>query len=85
MQSRENRYHIGDAMVTSTQPRNQLENGKSQDDKMSTIVWKEYKAKRRKENKERKKSSNSRRGKDCEIGSRWQRRLGKREESYSRP
>ena len=85
MQSRENRYHIGDAMVTSTQPRNQLENGKSQDDKMSTIVWKEYKAKRRKENKERKKSSNSRRGKDCEIGSRWQRRLEKRGGSCSGP
>ena len=70
MQSRENRCHIGDAMVTSIQPRNQLENGKSQDDEIPTIVWKEYKAKKRKENKERKKSSNSRRGKDCEIGSR---------------
>jgi len=47
-----------------------LGNGKSQDDEMPTIVWKEYKAKRRKENKERKESSDSRRGKDCEIGSR---------------
>jgi len=33
-------------------------------------VWKEYKAERRKESKEREKSSNPKRGKDCEIGSR---------------
>jgi len=57
-------------MVASTQPQNQLGNRRSQDDKMPTIVWKEYKAKRRKEDKEREKNSNSRRGKDCEIGSR---------------
>jgi len=35
---------------------------------MPTTVWKEYKAKEKKESKEKKKSSNSRRRKDCKIG-----------------
>ena len=51
---------------------------------MPTIVQKKYKAKRRKENKEREKSSDSKREKDCEIDSKQQRRLGKRGGSYSR-
>jgi len=35
-----------------------------------TTVWKKYKAKRRKKDEEREKSSNSKKGKDCKIDSR---------------
>jgi len=52
------------------QSRDKLGDRRSENDKISTIIWKEYKAKRKKEDKERKKDSDSRRGKDCEIGSR---------------
>jgi len=38
MQSGENKCHIGDIIVVNIQPRNQLENRRNQDDKMSTIV-----------------------------------------------
>ena len=55
-------------MVTSIQPRDKLENRRSQDNEMPTTVWKEYKAKEKKGSKEKKKSSNSRRRKDCKIG-----------------
>jgi len=37
---------------------------------MPTIVWKEYKVERRKESKEKEKSSNPRREKDCKIDGR---------------
>jgi len=37
---------------------------------MSTTVWKEYKVKRRKGNKEREESSDSRRRKVCKMGNR---------------
>jgi len=42
----------------------------SKNDKVPTTVWEEYKSERRKERKEREENSDSRRGKDCEIGSR---------------
>jgi len=70
MQSGEDKCYIGDAMVTSIQSRDKLGNRRSLDNKMPTTVWKEYKAKRRKESKERKESSNSRRRKDCKMDNR---------------
>jgi len=45
------------------QSRDKLGDRRSENDKIPTIVWKKYKAKR-------KKDSGSRRGKDCEIDSR---------------
>jgi len=65
-----NRHYIGNTIVTSTQPRNQLGNKRSQDDKIPTIMWKKYKVQRRAESKKRKKSSNIKREKDSEIGNR---------------
>jgi len=56
-----NRHYIGNTIVTSTQPRNQLGNKRSQDNKMPTIMWKKYKVKRKAESKKRKKSSNIKR------------------------
>ena len=38
-------------MVISIQPRDKLENRRSQNDEMPTTIWKEYKAKRKKERK----------------------------------
>ena len=46
-----------------------MEDWRSQDDEVSTTVWKEYKAKGEKDEKESKKSSNIERRKDREIGS----------------
>ena len=43
---------------------------RSQDNKMPTIMWKKYKVKRKAESKKRKKSSNIKREKDSEIGNR---------------
>jgi len=57
-------------MVISIQPRDKLEDQRSQDDKVPTIVWKEYKAKGGEDEKESKKSSDIGRRKDHEIGSR---------------
>jgi len=59
---------ILDAMVTSPQPRNQLGNRGGQDDKMSSIMWKEHKIGKETESKERKKGSHTRRRKDGEMG-----------------
>ena len=70
MQSRKNRYYIGNAMVASTQPGDKLEDWGSQDNEVPTIVWKEYKAKGGEGEKESKKSSNIGRREDREIGSR---------------
>jgi len=56
-------------MVVSTQPRDKLGDRRSQDNKVPTIVWKEYKAKGGKGEKESKKSSNIGRREDHEIGS----------------
>jgi len=69
VQSRKNRCYIGDAMVASTQPKDKLEDQRSQDDKVPTIVWKEYKAKGEKGKKESKKSSDTGRREDREMGS----------------
>ena len=69
MQSRKNRCYIGDTMVASTQPRDKLGDWRSQNDEVPTIVWKEYKAKEGKGEKESKKSSNIGRREDHEIGS----------------
>jgi len=69
VQSRKNRCYIGDAIVTSIQSRDKLEDWRSQDNEVSTTVWKEYKAKGEKDEKESKKSSDIERRKDCEIGS----------------
>ena len=69
MQSRKNRHYIGDAMVASTQPRDKLGDWRSQDNEMSTTVWKEYEAKGEKGKKESKKSSDIGRREDHEIGS----------------
>jgi len=66
----ENRHHIGDAAVAGTQPRNLLGNRRSQDDQMSTIMWKKYKIGKRTESKEKKKNSDARRGEDSKIGNR---------------
>ena len=46
-----------------------MEDWRSQDNEVSTTVWKEYKAKGEKDEKESKKSSDIERRKDCEIGS----------------
>jgi len=73
-----NRCSTGDAVVTSTQPRDKLGDRGSKNDKIPTTVWKKYEAERRKESEEREESSNSRRRKDCEMGSRQQRGLGKK-------
>jgi len=56
-------------MVVSIQPRDKLEDQRSQDDKVPTIVWKEYKAKGGKNEKESKKSSDIGRRKDREMDS----------------
>ena len=56
-------------MVVSTQPRNKLGNRRSQDDKVPTIVWKKYKAKREKGEERSKKNGNIGRRKDSEMGS----------------
>jgi len=56
-------------MITSTQPRDKLEDQRSQDDEVPTTVWKEYKAKGEKNEKESKKSSDIGRREDCEMGS----------------
>ena len=40
MQFGENRGYIGNIVATSTQPRDKLEDWRSQDDKMPTTVWK---------------------------------------------
>ena len=69
MQSRKNRHYTRDAIVASTQPRNKLENRRSQNDKVPTIVWKKYKAKREKREERSKKNGDIRRRKDGEIGS----------------
>jgi len=55
-------------MVISPQPRNQLGNREGQDDKISSIMWKEYKIGKGTESKEGKKSSHTRRRKDGEVG-----------------
>jgi len=57
-------------MTTSIQFRDKLGDKESKNDKVPTTVWEEYKSERRKERKEREENSDSRRGKDCEIGSR---------------
>jgi len=56
-------------MVVSTQSRDKLEDRRSENDKVPTIVWKEYEAKRKKEDEEREKGSDSKREKDCEMSS----------------
>jgi len=56
-------------MVVSTQSRDKLEDRRSENDKVPTIVWKKYEAKRRKEDEEREKGSDSKREKDCEMSS----------------
>ena len=57
-------------MVASIQPRDKLEDWKSQDDEMPTTMWKEYKVKEEKSEKESKKSSDIGRREDHKIGSR---------------
>ena len=69
MQSRKNRRYIGDAMVVSTQPRDKLGDQRSQDDEVPTTVWKKYKAKGEKNEKESKKSSDIGRKEDYEMDS----------------
>ena len=52
MQLGENRYHTGDAIVASTQPQDKLGDRRSQNDKISTNLWKEGSGKGR--NREKK-------------------------------
>ena len=56
-------------MVASPQPRNQLGDQRGQDDEVPTIMWKKYKVKGGKEEKESEKSSNIGRREDGEMDS----------------
>jgi len=56
-------------MVVSTQPRDKLGDQRSQDDEVPTTVWKKYKAKGEKNEKESKKSSDIGRREDYEMDS----------------
>ena len=62
MQFGKDKYYIRDAVATSTQFRDKLEDRRSQDDQMLTIMWKKYKTERKTESEEKKKSSDARRG-----------------------
>ena len=57
-------------MTTSTQSRDKLGDRGSKNNKLSTTVWEEYEVERKKERIEREENGDSRRGKDCEMGSR---------------
>ena len=57
-------------MTTSTQSRDKLGDRGSKNNKLSTTVWEEYEVERRKERIEREENGDSRREKDCEMGSR---------------
>jgi len=56
-------------MVVSPQPRNQLGDWRSQDNKVPIIMWKKYKVKGGKGEEESKKSSDIGRREDGEMGS----------------
>ena len=70
MQFREDRGDIRDAMVIDIQPKNKLGDRGGSNNKVSTIVQKEYKEKRRQESRKGKENNHYRRGENCKIDSR---------------
>ena len=58
MQLREDRHHTGYTIVASTQPQDKLEDRRSQNNKMSTNLWKKDSSKGRNREKEKTREKN---------------------------